>query len=291
MKEVVKRKIGIVVDSTTKEAFKASMFQDASVVPLTVFIDKESYVDGTITNDEILKAISAEKKVTTSQPSPESFLAAYKEQFALGYDAVLCLTISLGLSGTVNSAHLAKKDLLDENPELGAKVFVIDSQTAGPGVELLLEKVYKMVQSGLTVEEVVKETERTLDDIFVMFSIESLKALVAGGRLSKLQAMIGNILKVKPILKFKASVLVVAAKVRGSEKIYTYLAEQVKAVYDESPSAAVNIVYIDNPSLADKLKGEILQLVPNANVIISGPISPVIAVHMGYDALGMAVIR
>jgi len=280
----MERKIGIVVDSTTKTNFKETLFNDASVVDLSILVDGEEYIDGTLTNAQVLDFIAQKKKVTTSQPSPEKFARGYEEQFELGYESIICITISKGLSGTINSAHLAAQSFADK------KIVVIDSMTVGPGVEILLEEAYKLINAGLSLEEVVAGINKKANEITLFLSIEQLAVLVAGGRLSKLQAMIGNILKVKPILQFKQGVLSVFKKVRGIDAIYEFIADQVKELFDKAGSALGKIAYVGNEEKAVFLKELIAKKVKQAQVTISGAISPVVATHLGYDGLGIVIV-
>ncbi len=225
------------------------------------------------------------KKVKTSQPNPNLFVQAFEEQLDLGYDYVICLTLSKGLSGTVNSANLAQKIL--DNPH----VIVIDSQTVGPGVEYLLECADKAIEAGNTFEEVIKVIQDRIPTVSFLFSVEQLEALVAGGRLSKLQAIVGNLLKIKPILKFKEGVLTVLKKVRGTQGIMsflsTYIAEHSSA---EQPGYA-KTVYVDNVAKVKELEHEIYQKAPEIQMSLHGAISAVIATHLGYSGLGVLVVE
>lgn len=280
-----KRKIGIVVDSTTGSRFKNDFFADASIVDLTINVADKSYIDGELSNEDILKFVDKKIKVQTSQPSPESFLNAFKEQLDLGYEHVICLTISKGLSGTINSANLAKDMIVNDN------IIVIDSKTVGPGVTFLLEVINQGIEQGLEFTEVINKVNQKIDDITLYFSIEQLGALVAGGRLSKFQATIGNILKIKPILNFTQGSLSVVKKVRGVEAIYHYLAGQVKEAEEQGSGVVAKVTFVDNHDKAKKLIKDILEVTPSAEVKDFGPISAVVATHLGYSGLGVLVVK
>jgi Uncharacterized protein conserved in bacteria, COG1307 len=130
-----KRKLGIVVDSTCGNTYGKNFFEDISVVPLTLIVGETSYMDGAIDNTTLLNFIENKQKVTTSQPNPELFIKAFKEQFDLGYKHVICLTLSSKLSGTHNSALLAKKMLNNPN------ITVIDTQN------IVLEFIFSYKES------------------------------------------------------------------------------------------------------------------------------------------------
>lgn len=280
------RKIGIVVDSTCGTEFKETIFKDASIVSLSMLVDEKSYVDGTLTNSELLEFMHSNHKVKTSQPAPDLFIKAYQEQFALGYEKVICLVISGGLSGTVNSANLAKTIVDDKN------IIVIDTETVGPGVTFLLERLNQYIETDqMTADEAIEKLlTQDIPNGQLLFSVDHLGTLVKGGRLTKIEALIGNILKIKPILKYKASKLTVDKKARGTQAVFKYIVSEVKKVLDQGIKTIAKIVYVDDPAPAKELIHELAQLESeNLTVELYGAISPVVATHLGYRGMGVYI--
>ena len=118
-----KNKIGVVVDSTFKMNASFIQEKDIRVVYLDILVGDKTYKDGELTNDEIYAFMDKNIKVTTSQPAPNRFMNAYQSLLDDGYEHVICLTVSESLSGTFNSANLAKGMLEDPS-----KVTVFDTK-------------------------------------------------------------------------------------------------------------------------------------------------------------------
>ena len=182
------RKVGLVVDSTFGLSQEFIKEHQISVVPLRVLIEDREYVDGKINPELIVQALQHGKLVKTSQPAPELFIKAYQEQLEY-YPNVLCLTLSKTLSGTVNSATLAKTILENEH------VFVADSESTINGSMYLCEQMINYLNEGHSVYEALQYLEEIKDKGSLIFTVDNLQVLVHNGRLSKVKAIIGNVLK------------------------------------------------------------------------------------------------
>ncbi len=125
----------------------------------------------------------------------------------------------------------------------------------------------------------------------MLFTVDNLKTLVKNGRLSKIQGMIGNILKIKPILSFKQGVLEVAKKVRSKLGAIDYITSFVEDNCSSDLKTEVRIEYIDEDEGALTLKERIEKLGRNIKVTITGVISPVISAHVGLGALGVYLVN
>lgn len=274
------RKVGIVVDSTFGLAEKFVKEHKIDVATLKVMIGEEEYIDGAFDPELVVKALQERIKIKTSQPSPDLFLEAYKHQLSM-YDEVICLTLSKSLSGTYNSAALAQTILDDD------KVVVIDTESAINGSAYLAEKLIDYLEEGHSAREGVVYVETLKDQGSVIFTVDNLQTLHDNGRLSRIQAAIGNILKIKPILRFKRGVLDVEQKVRGFAKAAKYLVDEVKTMIDMGRKAVVRIAYVDRSVEAKELEHELFQLGDQVDVKITGLVSPVISAHVGLGGLGI----
>ncbi|HHW79188.1 MAG TPA: DegV family protein [Acholeplasmataceae bacterium] len=270
------RKIGFVVDSTFGE-----QIEDVSVVRLTVDVDGKEYVDGFIKPEIIVKALEEKKHIKTSQPNPTAFIEAINEQLEKGYEQIICLTISSGLSGTFNSANLAKKILNNDN------VYVISTQTVNIGSKYILEKAIEYSEDH-TIEEVLKYIDYLISKGSVIFSVDELGTLVKNGRLSRTAALIGNILRIKPILRYKNNHLEVEAKVRRFQGVLKYITEQVENMLDKL-KVIVRITYVNNEDYAISMK-EAIETVNHKNnveVKIMDILTPVVSAHVGLGGMGI----
>lgn len=274
------RKVGIVIDSTAGLDASFVKKHQIDVATLKVMIGESEYIDGQFDPDLVVQALQKHVKVKTSQPSPDMFIKAYENQLSL-YDEVICLTLSKSLSGTFNSATLAKTILEND------KIVVIDSESTITGEAYLAEKLVQYLEEGHNATEAQAYMEALKEQGSLVFTVDNLSTLHDNGRLSKLQATIGNILRIKPILRFKRGVLDVEQKVRGFQKAFNYLVKEVKSILDMGKDAVVRIAYVDRSLEAKELEHELVQLGEHVDVKIMGVVSPVISAHVGLGGLGI----
>lgn len=275
----MQRKIGLVVDSTFGLSQAFIKEHQISVVPLKVLIDDKEYIDGNIDPDVVVKALQEGKHVKTSQPAPELFIQAYEEQLKM-FPQVLCITLSKTLSGTINSATLAQTILENQN------VYVVDSETTINGGLYLAEQMISYLNEGHNIVDALGYLEELKDRGSLIFTVDNLQTLVKNGRLGKVQAFIGNVLKIKPILRFRKGVLDLEHKVRSFKNVILYLTDEVKKM-NLLGKVTVYIAFVDRSVEAKELEHELFQLGEQVNVKITGVISPVISAHVGLGGLGI----
>lgn len=274
------RKVGIVVDSTFGLKEKYVKEQNISVVRLKVIIGSQEYEDGYFDPEKVVEALHEKVSIKTSQPTPEQFMTAMREQLEK-YDEVICVTLSKTLSGTLNSATLAATIL--ENP----KVHVIDSESTINGGAYLTEKLVEYLDEGHNAEEGLQKLEELKDKGSLIFTVNDLQTLHNNGRLGLVSTFIGNILRIKPILRFRRGVLDVEHKVRGESKAMEYLVTEAKKLLEFGKQVIVRIAYVDRSVEAKELEHEIYQLGDKISVKITGVISPVVSAHVGLGGLGV----
>lgn len=277
----MERKIGLVVDSTFSLSKDYVKEHQIVVVPLQVIIGNNSYVDGEFNPDIVVHAMQNHLDIKTSQPSPELFLKAYEKQLER-FEEVLCLTLSKTLSGTINSANLGLT--LIENKH----VHVVDTQQTISGSGYIAKKMIEYFDEGHTIEQGLIYLDELIKKGSLIFTVNDLQTLVKGGRLNRVQAIIGNILKIKPILRFRQGVLDLEHKVRNYDSIYLYLVNEVKKLLIFG-KVVVLISYVDRSTEAKVLEHEIYQLGENVSVSITGVVSPVISAHIGLGGLSIYI--
>ncbi len=277
----MKRKVGLVVDSTFDLSNEYVEKYQITVVPLKVNIEGKEYVDGQFDPELVVIAMQNNKDIKTSQPSPELFLKAFEKQLTL-FEDVLCLTLSKTLSGTVNSANLGLT--LIENDH----VHVVDTQQTINGSGYIAQRMIDFFEEGHTIEEGMPYLEELIKKGSLIFTVNDLNTLVKGGRLNKVQAVVGNFLKIKPILRFRQGVLDLEHKVRNYNNVYLYLVNEVKKLM-KFGKVVVLISYVDRSTEAKVLEQEIFQLGDQVKVSITGMASPVISVHIGLGGLSIYI--
>lgn len=186
----------IVMDSCGERT--EEMMKDSRIVsaPLTMQVDEYEFVD-----DETFDQLDFLKKVADSPNCPTSACPApdyYKRAFDSGVDRAYAVTLSAELSGSCNSAQLAKKLLLEEKPDM--KIHVFNSRSASIGETLITMKIQECEEAGMEFEQVVETVESYIEGQNTYFVLENLETLRKNGRLSNLKAFVATALKIRPVM-------------------------------------------------------------------------------------------
>ena len=211
----------IVLDSTADFPDARDRFPNWRVVPLYVLFGAESYRDyvdiGPAEFYERLR--TSDELPTTSQPTPQDFLAVYKE--LAGYECVFSLHVSAKLSGTFASAESAAG-------ESGGRVRVIDTATASAAIAMLGLAIQRRLESGTTDEEVAALVERFKRESGLIFTLDTLEFLARGGRIGRASSWAGQLLNIKPILTLAEGEVLPIKRVRGNRKAIQEFANAFK---------------------------------------------------------------
>lgn len=185
----------ILVDSSADFPQKELKEKNIALVPIHVTLGGQTYADGIDleSNDFYELLLGSDDFPTTSQPSPQDFLDIFKEAKEKG-DELICILLSSELSGTYQSAVLAKS-MADYD-----KIYLIDSLSATIPIKVMADYALSLLQKGLSTEETVLETERFKSRVKVAAALDTLEYLSRGGRISKAAAAIGEMASVKPII-------------------------------------------------------------------------------------------
>lgn len=272
----------IITDSTSDLSQKEAKKRGIIVVPLHNMFGTQEYLDGvTITTEEFYeKLATAQELPTTSQPSPDEFLTHF-QACKEAKESVIVLTISSKLSGTYQSAIIAK-DICEYED-----IHVIDSTTATIGLNCLVEYALELSKKGLAVEEIVNKLEEAKSKLRVYALVDTLKYLKKGGRLSATAAIAGTLLNIKPIIQVIDGVVDVAAKARGMNsaiKKVVELVEEAGGIDQDKPSS---IGYTGQQSGMDTFEGHIKKVyenIPFSTIAIGSTIG----VHAGPGACAIA---
>ncbi|MBO6111753.1 MAG: DegV family protein [Lachnospiraceae bacterium] len=213
--------IRIVGDSCLEFPDELSKSVTCLRVPLTITVEDKVIVDDeTFIQSELLKAIEKSKHGAKSAcPSPERFMQAYDGE----EDWIFVITLSADLSGSYNSAMLAKNLFLEEHGD--KKVYVFNSKSASGGEAQVALKIKELYDAGCSFEEIVEKTEEHIDDTRTYFVLESLEELRKNGRLSRLKAMAVNTLNLKPICAGDNGSIAQLGVARGMKKALSKMIE------------------------------------------------------------------
>ena len=228
-------KIRYVGDSCCEfpEDFKKE--HDCVNVPLTIMVGDDVIIDdASFDQADFLKKVAAYPKCPKSScPSPEQYMSAFEGDV----DIVFVTTLSSELSGSYNSAVLAKQLYEEDHPDEKKKIHVFNSYSASCGEMQVLLKAAELVEQGLSFEEVVEKTEKfAYDDLKTYFVLESLETLRKNGRLSTMKALAATALSIKPVCIGNHGVIEQVAIARGMkkalEKMVSHSLEQVSSTED-----------------------------------------------------------
>ena len=183
------------------------------------FLEGEEFRDDfyeSISQDKLFERMLSGEKSQTTQVNTEEYIDSFRKYLEQGQD-IFHICLSGGLSGTVNSCHIAKDILLEEFPE--RKIEIVDSLMASSGYGLLVDKACALKKQGLTMEELRKELEKWRNCLHAYFFTSDLRFFIQGGRVSKAAGFIGGLLKICPVLKItEEGKLKPIEKVRGKKQ-------------------------------------------------------------------------
>ena len=275
--------LAIVTDSTCDLNPAELKALDVHRVPLYVAFKGKTHKDWVeISPKDIIAGVQAGADLpSTSQPSPEDFSAAYRAAKAKGATEILVVTISSELSGTFQSANLAAK-------EAGLPVAIVDSRGASAGVGWLVRQAAALRAAGKPVADIVATLDRLKAKQIVLFSVGTLEYLQKGGRVSRISALLGGMLNIRPILTLDDGKIVPAAKARGTKKAIAEIVDRVRAHAAAHPGGLVlDFLHIQDEPAAQTLR----QAVKDAGIEFRDgqiyEIGAVIAAHVGPGTFGV----
>lgn len=259
-------------------------------VGLTCRLQGKDYVDDfgkTLAYENFYNEIRNGAMPTTSQINVFTFVEKFKE-LLLKNKSIIYLAFDSSISGTYNSAVIAKEQVLEEITD--ADITVIDTRSASVGEGLLVYKAYEMLNNGATKEEIVKWVEDNKFNIHHFFIVDDLNHLRRGGRVSSTKAAIGTLLNVKPMLYVnKKGELINIASIRGRKKAIKTMMEKFNQNIIEKSYEIVGISHGDCLEDALYLK-KILQEKHKVKKVLVNHVGPVIASHTGAGVLTLCFI-
>lgn len=277
--------IRIVTDSTSDIPIGLREALGIEMVPLKVHFGEETFLDSvTIDSESFYRKLSkASVMPMTSQPSPADFMEVY-ERLSLEPDTrILSIHLASALSGTFQSANLAKSML-----EGKAAITMFDSRTASYGIGLLVVAAAKAAGEGRSMDDILRLLEEMRSQMSLYFLVDTLEYLHKGGRIGKAGAMLGSLLNIKPILSIDPEGEVYSVdKVRGYKRAMARIVEMLKAKH--SGPVRVAVAHADCPSNAEELSARIRECFDVEELTVT-TIGPVIGTHVGRGTVGVFMV-
>ena len=278
------RKIAILVDSGCDVPPDFVAKHNIFVAPLKIIYRDREYEDRLdITPQQIYDRLDQEVP-KTSLPGAERVNSLFDKMVEQGYEQVLVITISSGLSGTHNLLAM----LAQQHGKLD--VHMVDTKNIGIGAGQHAMMAAEMLEEGKSLEEVLAALETSIVQSRIFFYLDTLEYLAKGGRIGKVSAIVGNLLKLRPIISCnRDGIYETVEKVRGNAQA---LAKAVSLVVTEAGKHVRFAVAVAHGSAKDeaaRVMSELKRRLPHCERFISTDVSPALSVHTGPGLIGIAV--
>jgi DegV family protein with EDD domain len=274
-------RIRVVTDSACDLA-KVADQPDLTVVPLSIRFGSEEFVDGTTLSPDDFWARCAASSVLpeTSAPSPGAFQEAFLAAADDGYDGVLSISLSGGVSATYQAATAAAKAVADRIP-----VRALDTRSLTMGLGLMVMDLVELAGTGATLEEMEARVESLIPRTKVFGVLDTLDHLEKGGRIGGARALLGSLLSIKPVVTLVDGVVEEESKQRTRSRSLRYLADKGKDVSPVSRLAVCNGAAADIDVFLDMVKEVVTE-----HPLVVTDLGPVVGTHTGPGTVGMCFV-
>ena len=218
-------KIAILTDSASDITPDMIEGLDVTVIPIRLKIGENNYKDGVnLSKKEFWHKLLTEKVVPkTAQPSPAEFRDYYEELFNKGYEKIISIHISSKMSGTQQVAKVAREMLKREKD-----IIIVDSKSVTFGQAYQVLEAAKMIKAGVKLEDILTRLYEIADKMKIYFAVSDLRYLEKGGRIGRASSVIGNLLKLRPVLKLEDGEVSLETKTFGERGAISYMEKIIK---------------------------------------------------------------
>ena len=274
----------IITDSASDITAKEAEEMDIRIVWLkTRFSDGDFPMETEEDFDRFFVKLAEEKELpVTSQPSPEEYLK-YFEEAKEKDEEVLVITLSSGLSGTINAANVAKQTSEYD------KITVIDSEQAIITQRFLVQKAVEMRDSGKSISEIENAINDLKKRVTVCGMLDTLTYLKKGGRIPAALAVVGNLLHIKPVIELRDKTLTMLGKARGRSGGMKYLWDEFES-YEVDLSEPVYFGYTSDKALSEKFMEDTVKKYGIQKYCLY-PVCGIIGTHVGPSCVAISFVK
>ena len=284
-------KIAVVTDSNSGITQIQAKEMGITVLPMPFMIDGETYYeDITLTQEQFYRKLKDNSDISTSQPTPDSIMKMWDELLK-EYDQIVHIPMSSGLSGSCSTAMMfAGED------EYEGKVFVVDNRRISVTQYQSVKDAQMLAAMGMDGAQIRKRLEETAADSVIFITVDTLKYLKKGGRITPAAAALGTLLRIKPVLIILGEKLDSFAKARTTKQAKTMMMNAIQKELDERlhdsgcKDCHLAIAHTDNEEAALEFQKEVKERFPYADVYMA-PLSLSIACHIGPGSLAVTATR
>ena len=282
------KKIAIVTDSNSGITQEMGKSMGIYVIPMPFFIDGELFLeDITLTQEEFYKRLGDNSDISTSQPSPGEVMECWDELLK-EYDEIVHIPMSSGLSSTCHAAQSLSQ-------EYEGKVCVVDNQRISVTQKQSVEDAIVLRDAGKSASEIkeILEAEKLQASIYI--TVDTLKYLKKGGRVTPAAAALGTVLNLKPVLQIQGEKLDAFSKVRGWKAAKRTMLKAIEKdlndrFADVREDMVLGMAYTCSKEEAQEWKQGIAEKFPEYE-IVEGPLSLSVACHIGPGAMAVTCMK
>ena len=282
-------KTAIITDSNSGISQKKAEEMGIFLLPMPVIIDGEIRFEGIVLDDEEFYAgLAAGKDISTSQPSPGDVMDLWDRLLEAGYDEIVHIPMSSGLSNSCETALGLANDY-------EGKVAVVDNHRISITLKASVIEAKQMADSGMSAKEIKQDLEARAYDSSIYIAVDTLTYLKKGGRVTPAGAALGTVLNIKPVLTIQGGKLDAFAKIRGMKKCRIRMVDAIVDDYKTRfKGADLSRVRVDaagaglTPEEIAEWKSLISQAFPGVDVRYD-PLSLSVSAHIGPGAYGIGI--
>ncbi len=273
--------VKIVTESTADIPAEMARELNIAIVPSYVVFDTETYLDGVnLTRDQFYRKLEETHTIpTTATPPPAHYREVY-ERVAQETDEIVSIHLAARLSGLHDVAAVAAQDV----PE--ARIVLVDSEQVSMGYGWLAIAAAEAAQRGETVKEIVRLVEGMRSRSRVLAALDTLEFIYRGGRVSWVQAMVGTVLRIKPLIEVYGAEVHLLERVRSRARAMERLVEHVEAL---GPLERAIVLHANAPERAAEVADRVQEFTPEWKPLITQA-GVTIASHAGPGAVGLACV-
>lgn len=284
------RRIAVVTDSNSGITQQQAENMGITVLPMPFYIDEQLYLEGiTLKQEAFYEKLEQDAAICTSQPSPADVMETW-ERLLQDYDEVVHIPMSSGLSNSCQTAMVLAR-------EFKGRVYVVDNQRISVTQRQAVLDALELLKAGKTGAQIkeILEAEKMESSIYI--TLETLKYLKKGGRITPAAAALGTVLNLKPVLQIQGEKLDAFAKARGKKQAKKIMIKAMKenlktrfADYNKKGLMCLEAAYAGNEEEAQEWKEELEKEFPGMEVHMD-PLSLSVACHIGKGAIAVAVSK
>lgn len=283
-------KIAVVTDSNSGITQQQAKELGVTVLPMPFYINEQLFLEGiTLTQEEFYKKLEEDANISTSQPSPADVMETWEKLLA-DHEEVVHIPMSSGLSNSCQTAFVLSR-------EFNGRVHVVDNQRISVTQRQSVLDALTLIQAGKTGAQVKEILEAEKSESSIYITLETLKYLKKGGRITPAAAALGTVLKLKPVLQIQGEKLDAFAKARGKKQakkiMIKAMEEDLKKrfkEYNKKGLMCLESAYTGNLEEAEEWKKELEKEFPGMEIHMD-PLSLSVACHIGQGALAVAVSK